>query len=325
MAIVVIPSRILVTGSTGFIGSALATHLHKTGFQVQGTVRSLEKEKDLPPGVESVLIPDIGPETDWKPALSRVDTIIHLAARVHRQEGRGGSRDSDFFRINTEGTAQLAKSAAEGSVKRLIFISTVKVNGEGSDQPYTESDAEDPKNAYAESKLGAELALAEISSQSDLETVILRLPLVYGPGVKANFMRLIRLVGKQAPMPFAGVSNRRSLLFIDNLLEAILLCMQHPMAAGQTYLVADEGYVSTPQLIRQIAEQTGVPSRLFPCPAIVLRIAAALTGRTKEMQRLISSLYLDTRKIQDQLQWHPSYNLEAGLAATLADYQIKSV
>ena len=319
------PSRVLITGCNGFIGRALAAHLLKMGCQVKGTVRSLDRENELPTGVESIIVSDIGPETDWKPVLSGVETVIHLAARVHRKKGRGGSRDSDFFRTNTDGTAQLAKSAADCSVKRLIFTSTVKVNGDGSHQPYTESDAADPKNAYAESKLAAEHALAEISSRSNLETVILRMPLVYGPGVKANFLRLIQLVGRHTPMPFASVANRRSLLFIVNLLDAIVLCMEHPMAAGETYMVADEGYVSTPQLIHQIAEQRGVPSRLFPCPAIILRIAAAMTGRTEEMQRLISTLYLDTRKIQDQLQWRPRYSFEAGLAATLADDQKKSV
>jgi nucleoside-diphosphate-sugar epimerase len=320
VAVLLKASPVLITGCNGFIGRLLAEYLISTGRQVRGTVRRM-KSAELLPGANAHVVPDIGPDTDWKPALEGIEIVIHLAALVHHRKGRAVARDSEYFRVNAEGTARLAKSSAESGVKRMIFLSTVKVNGEGDNHPYTESDPENPCGPYAESKLAAERALTEISGATDLESVILRAPLVYGPGVGATFLKLIRLVERQVPLPLASVTNRRSLLFIGNLLEVIALVMQHPSAAGQIFLVADNEHLSTPRLISEIARQIGVSSRIFPCPPLILRWAAALTGRAPQMQRLISSLYLDTTKIRATLKWQPPYRFEAGIAATLADYQ----
>jgi nucleoside-diphosphate-sugar epimerase len=313
--------RVLVTGANGFIGRALTGHLLSKGCRVKGSVRRTDRADGLPHGLEMVVVPEIGPDTDWGPALSGIDAVVHLAAKLQRGQGRGDRRDPAYFRTNAEGTARLARASAESGVKRLIFISTAKVIGEGSHQPYSESDTEDPQSAYAESKLAAEKALAKVSARSGLETVSLRAPLVYGPGVKANFRRLIGWVEKQIPLPLAGIANRRSLLFVGNLLEAITLSLQHPSAAGQTYLVADGETLSTPRLTREIADQLGVSCRLFSCPRPILALGAALTGKTAEMRRLIGSLCLDTRKIQDSLQWRPRYDFRTGIASTLADYR----
>jgi nucleoside-diphosphate-sugar epimerase len=321
VAVLVGPARVLVTGASGFIGRALTGHLLSSGYQVQGTVRRKDNTERLPNGLETVVVPEIGPHTDWEPLLGGIEAVVHLAARVHRREGRGDQQASGYFRINAEGTARLARASAARGVKRLIFMSTVKVNGEGARQPYRESDAEDPKGAYAESKLAAESALSAVSAQSGLETVILRAPLVYGPGVKANFRRLVRLVERQIPLPLAGIANRRSLLYVGNLLEAITLSLKHPSAAGQTYLLADGECLSTPQLVRDIAYRMGITCRLFHCPLSLLRLAAALTGRRKDLRRLVDSLYLDTRKIQESLRWRPRYSYRTGLAATLAEYR----
>lgn len=321
VAVLVGATRVLITGCNGFIGRSLAKHLLSIGCRVRGTIRRAGSADALPPGTQPVVVPDIGPETDWRSALDGIDIVIHLAARVQQEKGRAGTLDSEYFRINADGSARLARSCADNGVNRLIFASTVKVIGEGACRPYTENDPENPHGAYAESKLAAERALMRISARSELEAVILRPPLVYGPGVKANFLKLIRLVEKQIPLPLAGVANRRSLLFIDNLIEVIALCMQHPSAEGQTFLVADDEYLSTPELIREMAGQIGVSSRLFACPLFILRPAAALIGRAPEMRRLLGSLYLDTRKIQHKLQWHPRFSTQAGIAATLADYQ----
>jgi nucleoside-diphosphate-sugar epimerase len=321
VAVLVGPCRVLVTGVNGFIGRALAEHLLAAGHQVQGTVRRTDKTYGLPNGLETVVVPEVGPDTAWEPVLGGVEAVVHLAARVHRREGRRVGQASDYFRINTEGTARLARASAESGVKRLIFISTAKVNGEGSRQPCSESDAEAPEGDYAESKRAAESALAAVSAQSGLETVILRAPLIYGPGVKGNFQRLIRLVEKRIPLPLAGIANRRSLLYVGNLLGAITLSLKHPSAAGQTYLVANDETLSTPRLVRDIAQGLGVTCRLFRFPPLLLRLVAALTGKGTDLRRLTGSLCLDTRKIRESLQWRPRYSYRTGLAATLADYR----
>jgi len=316
--VVVSPNRLLVTGCNGFIGRALSQRCVAEGRNVRGTVRSASKSGMLPEGVEPIIVPDIGSNTDWTGALDNVSEVVHLAACVHLR--RRATHD-DYFRINTAGTACLAHAAAEAGIRRLVYLSTVKVHGEGREEPYSETDPAAPQGPYAVSKHAAENALKEVSKRSLLETVVLRPPLVYGPGVGANFLRLIRLLDRRLPLPLASVSNRRSMIFLDNLVDAILACLREPKAAGRTYLAADEERLSTPQLIAHIADFLGVPARLFAFPPFLLRLAGTLVGKKEETDRLLGTLVADTSKIQQELNWRPRYSLSEGLRATIAWYR----
>jgi nucleoside-diphosphate-sugar epimerase len=279
------------------------------------------KSSGLPEGIVPVVIQDIGPHTDWEEALDGVTEVVHLAASVHVFRNTNRISKDNCFRTNIAGTARLARAAADAGVRRFVFISTIKVFGEGREEPYSEADAQEPMDPYAFSKLEAEHVLKEISCRSLMEAVILRPPLVYGPEVGANFLRLIRLVERQLPMPFASVFNRRSLIFVDNLVDAILTCLRQPQAAGQTYLVADSESLSTPQLISRIAEFLGVASRLFAFPSSLLRLVGTLLGRKEETDRLLGSLVADTARIRKELGWRPHVSINQGLGATIAWYR----
>ena len=317
---VVTGERLLITGCTGFIGRSLARRSLEAGWAVRGTVRSASRVFELPAGVEPVVISDIGPGTDWSHALDGVTVVVHLAARVHQSHHSRRDAYGDYLRINTAGTARLARCAADAGVRRLLLLSTIKVNGEGGPSSYTEEDPEDPRGPYAVSKAETEHILREISGRTGLESVILRPPLVYGPGVRANFLRLIRLVEGRIPLPLSGLVNQRSMLFIGNLIDAILICLKNPNAGGKTYLVADEGTVSTPHLIREIAGLLGIKPRLFSCPPAVLLMAARIAGRREELDRLTGSLWADTSKIRQELGWKPEYSFREGLKTTIAWY-----
>jgi nucleoside-diphosphate-sugar epimerase len=317
---VVTGERLLITGCSGFIGKPLAKKCLEGGWAVRGTVRSVSRASDLPSGVDPVVISDIGPDTDWSPALDGVTVVVHLAARVHPPHNSSRGAHGEFLRINTAGTARLARCAADAGVRRLLLLSTIKVNGEGGAHPYTEKDPEDPRGPYAVSKAEAEHVLREISGRTGLEYVILRPPLVYGPGVKANFQRLIRLVERRIPLPLGSLVNQRSMLFIGNLIGAIRICLNNPNAAGRTYLVADDEIVSTPFLIREIAGILGMKPRLFSCPPAVLMMAGWIAGRREEVDRLMGSLWADTSRIRKEIGWKPEYSLREGLETTIAWY-----
>jgi nucleoside-diphosphate-sugar epimerase len=315
------PGRLLITGCNGFIGQALAQRCLAVGKPIIGSVRSESKSAGLPKGVSPVIIRDIGPRTNWSEALDGVSEIVHLAARVHALDRPNRDSQADFFRTNTDGTARLARAAAQVGVRRMVFISTVKVHGEGQEKPYSEKDREAPQGPYAVSKQAAEMALKQISDRSRLETVVLRPPLVYGPGVGANFLRLIQLVERRIPLPFKMVSNRRSMIFVGNLVDAIIACLNEPEAAGRTYLAADAESLSTPQLIARIASQLGVNACLFACPPHLLRLAGTLIRKKEEIDRLLGSLVVDMSSIQSDLEWHPIFTFNEGLSATIAWYR----
>jgi len=219
---------------------------------------------------------------------------------------------------NTEATLNLARQAAKAGVKRFVFISTIKVNGEGRVAAYRETDAPTPEDAYAISKWEAEQGLQRIARETGLEVVILRPPLVYGPGVKANFLRLMRTVERGWPLPLGAIHNQRSLLYLGNLVDAIRVCVEHPAAAGQTFLLDDGEPVSTPELIRAVARAMGRPAHLLAVPVSVLELAGALLGKRAAVARLTGSLYVDSSAIRSRLGWRPPYSMEAGLAATAA-------
>jgi len=304
--------KILVTGATGFVGTALCKALAMAGHEVVPAVR---RKSGLP---LEVVVGEMDAQTEWQSALNGCDTVVHLAARAHVMNESTQDLLALYRPTNTEATLNLARQAARAGVRRLVFVSTVKVNGERRDAPYRESDMPVPKDAYAISKWEAELGLQQIAADTGLEGVILRPPLVYGPGVKANFLRLIQTVQRGWPLPLGAIRNRRSLLFLGNFVDAIRLCIEHPAAAGQTFLLDDGQPVSTPELIRAVAHAMGRPARLLAVPVGLLELAGSLAGKRAAVARLTSSLYVDSSFIRSRLDWTPPYSMESGLAETLA-------
>ena len=245
--------------------------------------------------------------------------VVHLAARVHVMRDEASDPLAKFREVNTEGTLNLARQAAQAGVKRFVFVSSIKVNGEGRDAAYRETDSPAPEDTYAISKWEAEQGLQQISQETGLEVVILRPPLVYGPGVKANFRRLLDTVARGWPLPLGAIRNRRSLLYLGNFVDAIRVCVEHPAAAGKTFLVDDGQPVSTPDLIRAVAHAMGRPARLLAVPVDALEFAGALLGKQAAVARLTGSLWVDSSLIRTRLGWTPPYSMAAGLAATVAE------
>jgi nucleoside-diphosphate-sugar epimerase len=261
--------------------------------------------------------------TDWTSALQGVDTVIHLAARVHVMKDISVDPLAEFLKVNLHGTENLAQQAARAGVKRLVYASSVKVNGEHTSggRPFTESDQAAPQDPYGVSKWQAEQALLRIAHETGLEIVVVRPPLVYGPGVKGNFISLLAAIDKGMPLPLAGAHNARSLLYVGNLVDALIACATHPAAAGQTYLVSDGEDVSTAILVEKIAEALGRSSRSFYFPPGLLRAVATLLGRAEQIDRLFGSLRVSDQKLRGELGWVPPYTMEQGLRATADWYR----
>ena len=308
--------KVLVTGASGFVGSALCSHLVSRDFDTIATVRNLPDA--LVPRVDYRIVTKLDAATDWHDALAGVQTVIHCAARVHVMRDHAQDPLTEFRRVNTLGTETLARAAARSGVKRLVFLSSIKVNGESAltSAPFDQTSPAKPQDPYAISKWEAEQALTRVSAETGLEIVVLRCPLVYGPGVKGNFLRLLQAVDYGIPLPLALARNRRSLIYLNNLTDAITTCLTHPAAAGKTYLVSDGEDVSTAELIARIAQALGKPSRLWPCPLGLMELAGKLTGKSDEIARLLGSLCVDSNKIRSELDWTPPYTLEQGLAET---------
>ena len=304
--------KVMVSGANGFVGRVLCSHLDSYRHLVVPTVR---RASGL---AGEVVIGDIDYMTDWTAALDGCDAVVHLAARVHVMHDTAQNPLALYRDTNTEATLNLARQSAQAGVKRFVFISTIKVNGEGRDAPYRETDAPAPEDAYAISKWEAEQGLVRIAEETGLEVVILRPPLVYGPGVKANFLRLMQLVQKGWPLPLGAINNRRSLLYLGNFVDAIRVCVEHPTAAGQTFLLDDGQAVSTPELIRAVARAMDRPARLISVPVGMLQLAGALLGKRDAVARLTGSLWVDSSLIRTRLGWMPPYSMEAGLEATMA-------
>jgi nucleoside-diphosphate-sugar epimerase len=303
----------LITGASGFVGRALVSRLAADGRLVRTALR--ESGGSFPPNVEAVVVGDIGGATDWIAAVAGVDAVVHLAARVH-VTGADARTDEELFRaVNVEGAAKLARAAREACVRRFVLASSTTVYGERSTaEPFTESSPLAPSTPYARSKLEGEQAVADALGGSGTELVVLRPPLVYGPGAKGNFARLVGLVERGVPLPLASVRNRRSVVFVGNLVDAFIRALDHPAAAGRTYNVSDLRDVSTPELIAAIAAGLGRRPRLAPCPVRLLRIAAALGGRGDELSRLVDSMAVDASRLRDELDWKPPFRLEEGIA-----------
>lgn len=312
--------RILVTGASGFVGRALCAHLLASGWRVTGTRLECEPASSLCPGIEQVQVEPLGPCTPWRHALEGVGSVIHLAARVHRMSDCSPYPLAEFQKVNTDGTRRLAHEAARAGVRRLVFVSTVKVNGEESPHPYREDSPPCPRDPYGVSKWQAEQALRLVEAQTGLDVVVVRPTLVYGPGVRANFLALMKSLRDGVPLPLASIDNRRSLIYLGNLVHALAACASHPRAAGQTFLVSDGEDLSTPDLVRATACALGTSPRLFPFPAPLMQLAATLVGKGAQVGRLTGSLAVDSSKIRTELGWCPPYTLEAGLQATARWY-----
>jgi UDP-glucose 4-epimerase len=315
-------SPVLVTGASGFVGGALVAHLLAVGCErVVAAVR--RHDVSLPAGVTHCLVPALNADTGWQDALQGVDCVIHAAARVHVMKEAEADPLAAFRNVNVDGTLNLARQAAAAGVRRFIFISSVKVNGEGADQGrvYLADDAPAPEDPYGMSKREAEEGLRAVASETGMEVVIIRPVLVYGPGVKANFRALLKLVDSGIPLPFAAVQNRRSVVALDNLVDLITLCIEHPSAVNQTFLASDAEALSTAELARQMAVALGKPARQIKVPIALMNLAAKALGRQVVTQRLFGSLEVSIVKNAELLGWRPPFSTAQALKATARHYQ----
>jgi nucleoside-diphosphate-sugar epimerase len=305
--------RTLVTGASGFIGRALCRELRATSRPCIAVLRKPSPESLC----EQVIIGDIGPDTDWLPALQGVDCVVHLAARTHVLNERSADPLAIYRQINVEATRRLAQQAAAAGVRRFVFLSSIKVNGESTGKhPFSANDAPQPLDAYGISKREAEDVLRQTGAETGMEIVILRPPLVYGPGVKGNFLRLLQAVAQGMPLPLGSIKNQRSLIYVGNLVDAIITCMDSPTAAVKTFLVSDGEDVSTPALIRKLGAALETKPRLLPCPPALLLFGAALLGKRAAAIRLTGSLSVDSSALRQELGWKPRFSLDQGLNAT---------
>ncbi len=311
---------VLVTGAGGFIGRNLLLEMTKRGWHTRGAVR---KQSILPDGVEQVVIGEVDGQTQWEDALRGADTVIHLAARAHVLHDTAEDPIAAFRNVNVAGARKLAHEAALSGVKRLVYVSSVGVQGLQTQlgKPCSEIDPPHPHNAYARSKLEAEQALMLESRESGMEVVIVRPPLVYGAGAPGNFDHMMRALLKRIPLPFGSVRNLRSLIYVHNLVDALIVCASHPAAAGQVYLVSDGEDVSTPGLLHYLSSAMGIHERIWACPVSLLKLAGHLAGRAGQVDRLIESLQIDSGKIRRELDWKPPFTLQQGLQATGERYR----
>ena len=307
--------KFMISGAGGFVGKALCAELLRRGQSVSAAVRS---GKSLIDNTEVIIIGAIDSETNWADALRDVDVVIHLAARVHVMRESATDPLAEFLKVNLHGTSNLARQAACFGVRRLVYVSSIKVNGEqtSATQSFTELDEPSPQDFYSISKWQAEQALWRIAQETGLEIVVVRPSLVYGPGVKGNFAQMLAVIAKHIPLPFASVHNRRSLIYLGNLVDALIACSTHPVAAGQTYLVCDGEDVSTPDLLRQLGDAMRCPAHILPFPPSWLRMLGKIFDKSDQVERLLGSLQVDSDKIRRDLNWVPPYTLQQGLQAT---------
>lgn len=307
---------ILVTGANGFVGTQLCKDLRASGHRVRAVVRELKNGLSA---TDYFVVGEMNASTDWSAALKEVTAVVHLAARVHVMNEDSDNALAAYRRTNTDATLRLAQEAADAGVKRFIYLSSIKVNGEGTTtKSFSEADLANPQDPYAVSKYEAEQGLREIAQATTLEVVIIRPPLVYGAEVRGNFLRLLKLVKMGLPLPFAGIANRRSMVYLKNLSDAIKVCITHTNAAGKMFLVSDGQSISVADLIGQMAQALNRRARLFKVPSVLLRTLGKLTGKSDEVSRLIDSLQVDTTLIKKELQWSPPYSAAQGLAETVA-------
>jgi nucleoside-diphosphate-sugar epimerase len=312
---------LLLTGSNGFVGSALRGLLKNNQISVRCVVRVLNSGQSAK---NEFAVDDLSSQTDWTAALRDIKQVVHLAARVHVMNDTSSDPLAEFRRVNVEATANLARQAVAAGVRRFVYLSSIKVNGEFTEtgRPFTADDVPAPEDPYGVSKHEAEQLLRQIASDSGMEVVIIRPPLVYGPGVKANFESMMGWLFRGVPLPLGGLShNRRSLVALDNLLDLIVTCLNHPAAANETFLVSDGEDLSTVDLLRRMGAALGHPAHLFHMPPSVLRLGAQLVNKPGIYQRLCGSLQLDIAKTKQLLDWTPPVSVNEGLLKTAQGFR----
>lgn len=309
--------QILLTGASGFVGSGVLRTLHTHGVSVRPVVRSETKGTPI---AGAVVVPTLDSSTDWTAALKDIDVVIHCAARAHIMRDEALDPLTEYRRVNVAGALRLAQQAAAAGVKRFIFISSIKVNGEITQpgHPYSADDTPNPEDAYGLSKAEAEIGLQTIAKDTGMELVVIRPVLVYGVGVKGNFQSMVRVVNRGIPLPLGrAINNRRSLVALDNLADFIYTCINHSNAAGQVFLVSDDEDLSTADLLRRIALSQGTSANLFPFPVALLRWIARFLGKKTVAQRLLDSLQVDMKKNRNLLDWKPPLSVDEGLKKML--------
>lgn len=316
--------RVLVTGATGFIGQALCELLVEQGYLVRAAIRK-PLASYRPTGIEYLVVGEIGNNTKWDEALKGVDVVIHLAARVHVMHEESSDTLSKFRSVNVDGTVNLAMMAALNGVNRFIFVSSIKVNGDKTDEiPFSSFDKLQPKGPYAVSKAEAEIALHKIARKYNIDLVIVRPPLVYGPGVGGNFLHLLKIISKGVPLPLGSIKNARSMVSITNLCSFLALCIRHPGVSGKTFLISDNTSLSTPKLIKLLAYGMGCKPRIFPFPIIALNVIGRLLRKQNTIDRLVNSLTIEPNDIVGSLGWEPPQTVEDGILEVAQWYRVKS-
>lgn len=308
----------LITGANGFVGRRVCRVAIDAGLRVRGAVRRSDKAFE---GLERVVVSSLDDAADWTQALAGCHEVVHTSARVHVMTESADNPLDEFRQVNVQGTLRLAGQAAASGVRRFVFVSSAKVNGEvtKADHPFTAADVPTPQDPYGISKMEAEQGLRQIADETGMEVVIVRPPLVYGPGVKANFASLMRAVQRGIPLPLASVThNRRSFVALDNLVDLLITCIDHPTAANQTFLVSDGEDLSTTDLLRRLGQAMDKPARLFPVPPSLLQLGANLVGKGDMAQRLLGNLQVDISHTRNTLNWSPPISVDEGLRRAVA-------
>jgi len=311
---------VLVTGASGFVGTALTERLRTDPrFRVRAASRRQISPGD---GVQVVAASDLGSSADLSGTVSGVDVVVHLAARVHVMVDRSGDPLSEFRKANTAGTASLARQAAAAGARRFVYLSSIKVNGEETapDRPFSERDHPRPTDAYGISKYEAELELRDVARETGMGVVVIRPPLIYGPGVKANFRRMMGWLQMGVPLPFGAIQNRRSLVSLDNLVDLVITAVSHARAANETFLAGDGEDLSTPELLRRLGLALGTPARLIPVPAPLVKLGLGMIGQKEAAQRLCGWLQTDISRARDVLNWRPPIGVDEGLRKVATDF-----
>lgn len=309
--------RVLLTGASGFVGRGLLERMSaRPNLELVAVLR--RPVSGFPESVVSLQVPGLEPDTDWQEGLQGIGVVIHSAARVHVMHEVSSDPLAEFRKVNVEGTLNLARQAVAAGVRRFIFISSIKVNGEGTpvNGSYLADAQAAPADPYGISKMEAEQELRALATETGMEVVIIRPVLVYGPGVKANFLSMMRWLHRGVPLPFGAIHNQRSLVALDNLVDLIVTCIDHPAAANQTFLVSDGEDLSTSELLRRMGSALGKPARLLPVPSWLLQAGAALLGKSGLSQRLCGSLQVDISKTRELLNWTPPVSVDEALGKT---------
>lgn len=317
--------NVLLTGPTGFLGLAIGRQLiSNSRYQLVCAQRN--DSSVLGPEFQTETVGELSVDTDWSRALRGIDIVIHTSARVHVMQDSVKNPLEEFRKVNVQGTLNLACQAAAVNVKRFIFISSIKVNGESTipNKPFTENDQPNPLDPYSISKWESEVGLRQLAKESGMEVVIIRPPLVYGPGVKANFQRMISWVDSGVPLPLGSIHNKRSLVALENLVSLIVTCIENPAAVNQIFLVGDDEDLSTTELLQRIASALGKPARLFPFPTCLINFAASLLGKRRVTQRLFGSLQVDISKARALLDWEPPVSVDEGMRKVVDDFKKRS-